>query len=149
MDLNTSFPNARIIHRKSNIKKKKQTIKGSQICDPCEMETPGILKLHKQSSLWRGKHSFEFDMNYNPYRTQSLFSRQIHQYSHTWMDPTLNKWDTTKTWWLCCFFPHNIELHLSCLHFSSQMSPIQVSPCQTHRSIALLMCDGQCLPWPW
>lgn len=60
---------------------------------------------NKQSSLWRGKHSFEFDMNYNPYRTPSLFSRQIHQYSHTWMDPTLNKWDTTKTWWLCCFFP--------------------------------------------
>lgn len=34
-----------------------------------------------------------------------ILSRQIHQYSHTRMDPTLNKWDTTKTWWLCCFFP--------------------------------------------
>lgn len=33
-----------------------------------------------------------------------ILSRQIRQYSHTWVDPTLNKWDTTKTWWLCCFF---------------------------------------------
>lgn len=44
--------------------------------------------------------------------------------------------------------PHHIELHISCLHFSSQMSPIQAPLRQSLRSIALLMCDGQCLPWP-
>lgn len=43
--------------------KKSSTIKVCQICGPRKVEAGGTVKLHKQPSPWRGKHSFEFDLN--------------------------------------------------------------------------------------
>lgn len=52
-----------IIHRKL------KSYANKRLSDPCKVKTSGTPKLHKQYALWRGKHSFEFDMNYNPCRT--------------------------------------------------------------------------------
>lgn len=119
--------------------------KAIKMCNSCKMETLVILE-SAQPSLWQRKDYFEFDTNYNPYPTLSLFSRQIYQYSHTWMGPTWNKQKHDDYF---VFFPasHWITYFMPPLQLPNVSNPS--CSLSNRRSIALLTCDGQCLLWPW
>lgn len=142
-----------------NSQETEKTIKACEICDPYKVQTPGIARLHKPPSLWRGKHRFQFDMSYNPAVLHPYFQdRYTNIHTHGWVQHWTNETQQKHDDYFGLFLhppfptpilPYPIELHLSYLDLGSQTSPIQVPRRQILRSIALLMCDGQCLPWPW
>lgn len=122
-----------------------------------QSEMSGITKLHKQRGPLTRKTRLRVII---PNVSRPLFSRQMQRFSHTWMNPTLERGEENKkikqnkegheeNTTIMSFSLHiTSDLILRDSNSSSQTSRTQVPPRQSLRSIAPLACDGQCLPRP-